>query len=136
MLDGMQPHQELIGKIRWAVDIGCLYIMLETLLLSNYPAMPQVRHPEQAFHIFGYLKAHPKRKLDFDPQHPAINKKGSISVTGRVLIGTMRRRSQVLYQSQEANSCRQIVLFTIIMLVTQRQEYLRPAYCCFKTVRQ
>ena len=34
---------------------------------------PLVRHLEQAFHIFGYLKAHPKRKLGFDLAHPAIN---------------------------------------------------------------
>ena len=36
--------------------------------------MPRVGHLEQVFHIFGYLKAHPKRKLGFDPAHPAINK--------------------------------------------------------------
>ena len=35
--------------------------------------MPRVRHLEQAFHIFGYLKAHLKKKLGFDPAHPAIN---------------------------------------------------------------
>ena len=31
-------------------------------------------HLDQAFYIFGYLKAHPKRKLGFDPAHPATNK--------------------------------------------------------------
>ena len=36
--------------------------------------MPRVEHLKQAFHIFGYLKAHPKRKLGFDPAHTAINK--------------------------------------------------------------
>ena len=35
--------------------------------------MPRVGHLEKAFHIFGYLKAHLKRRLDFDPEHPAIN---------------------------------------------------------------
>ena len=35
--------------------------------------MPWVGHLEQAFHIFGYLKAHPKRELFFDPAHPDIN---------------------------------------------------------------
>ena len=43
-------------------------------MLSNYLVMSRVRHLEQAFHILGYLKAHPKRKLGFDPAHPAINK--------------------------------------------------------------
>jgi hypothetical protein len=42
-------------------------------LLSSYLAMPQVGHLEQAFHIFGYLKMHPKRKIGFDPSHPEIN---------------------------------------------------------------
>jgi hypothetical protein len=46
---------------------------LETSLLSSYLAMPRVGHLEQAIHIFGYLKTHPKRKLAFDPAHPAIN---------------------------------------------------------------
>ena len=36
--------------------------------------MPQLKHLEQAFHIFGYLKVHLKRKLGFNPEHFAINK--------------------------------------------------------------
>ena len=35
--------------------------------------MPRVGHLDQTFHIFGYLKSHLKRKLGFDPAHPAIN---------------------------------------------------------------
>jgi hypothetical protein len=35
--------------------------------------MPIVGHLEQALHIFGCLKTHPKRKLGFDPALPAIN---------------------------------------------------------------
>ena len=35
--------------------------------------MPRIGHIEQAFHIFGYLKAHLKRKLCFYPVHPDIN---------------------------------------------------------------
>ena len=36
--------------------------------------MPRIGHLEQALHIFGYLKAKPKRKLAFDPGHPHISK--------------------------------------------------------------
>ena len=36
--------------------------------------MPQVGHIEKANNIFGYLKAHPKRKLGFDPAYTDINK--------------------------------------------------------------
>ena len=35
--------------------------------------MPREGNLEQAFHIFGYLKAHTNRKLGFNPAHPAIN---------------------------------------------------------------
>jgi hypothetical protein len=35
--------------------------------------MPRAGHLEQAFHIFGYLKTHPKRKIGLDPSHPEIN---------------------------------------------------------------
>ena len=73
MADGMQRYQDLIIQLRWAVDIRRLEILLETLPLSSYLAMPRVGHLEQAYHIFGYLKAHPKRKLVFDPEHTAIN---------------------------------------------------------------
>ena len=70
---GVQRFQELIGQLRWAVEIGRVDILLETSLLSSHLAMPRVGHLEQAIHIFGYLKTHPKRKLAFDPAHPAIN---------------------------------------------------------------
>ena len=77
MAEITQQYQELIGKLRWTKDIVCLDILLETSLLSIYLVMPRVGHLEQAFHIFGYLKAHPKRKLGFDPGHPSINKNKS-----------------------------------------------------------
>ena len=35
--------------------------------------MPHTGDLEQAIYVFGYLKSHPKRKLDFYPAHPAIN---------------------------------------------------------------
>jgi hypothetical protein len=70
----VQRFQELIGQLRWAVEIGRVDILLETLLLSSYLAMPQAGHLEQAFHIFVCLKTHPKRDIGFDPSHPGINK--------------------------------------------------------------
>jgi hypothetical protein len=58
--DGVQYFQELIGVLRWAVEIGRVDILLEVSLLSTYLAMPREGHLEQALHIFGYLKIHPK----------------------------------------------------------------------------
>ena len=71
--DGVQQYQELIGQLRWAIEIGRVDILLEVSLLSSYLAMPRAGHLKQALHIFGYLKAKPKRKLAFDPSHPSIN---------------------------------------------------------------
>jgi hypothetical protein len=52
-----------------------LGILLEVALFSAYLACPQEGHLEAAFHIFGYLKHEPKRKLTFDPDHPKINQR-------------------------------------------------------------
>jgi hypothetical protein len=71
--DGVQFYQELIGVLRWSVEIGRVDILLETSLLSSYLAMPREGHLEQVLHIFGYLKTHAKRKLGFDPRHPVID---------------------------------------------------------------
>ena len=73
--DGVQYFQELIGMLRWAVEIGRVDILLETSLLSTHLAMPRVGHLDQVYRVFGYLKLYPKRKLAFDPQHPMISER-------------------------------------------------------------
>jgi hypothetical protein len=57
--DGIQRYQELNDHLCWAVEIGRVDIPLEVSLLSSYLVMPRLGHLEQAFHIFGYLKADP-----------------------------------------------------------------------------
>lgn len=73
--DGVQHYQELIGVLRWAVELGRVDILLETSLMSSHLAMPRLGHLEQVFHMFGYLKEHPKRKIAFDPTHPEIDER-------------------------------------------------------------
>ena len=70
---GVQKYQELIGVLRWAAELGCVDILLETAMLSTYMALPRKRHLEQVYHVFGYLKTHLKQRLFFDPRHPAID---------------------------------------------------------------
>ena len=71
--DDITYFQELIGVLRWAIEIGRADILLEVALLSSQLAAPRVGHMEQVYHIFGYLKKHPKRKLYMDPDHPEIS---------------------------------------------------------------
>ena len=40
-LNGLQRYQELIGMLRWAVDLGRVDILLETALMSTHLALPQ-----------------------------------------------------------------------------------------------
>ena len=73
--DGIQIYQEFIGTLRWAVELGRVNILLEASLMSTYMAMPREGHLQQLYRMFGYLKLYPKRKIAFDPQHPAISEK-------------------------------------------------------------
>jgi hypothetical protein len=53
--DSIQRFQKHIGQLWWAVKIGPVEILLDTLLLSSYLAMPRVGHLQQAFHFYSFL---------------------------------------------------------------------------------
>ena len=71
--EGIQTYQELIGILRWAVEIGRIDILLEVSLLSSQLAIPRIGHLQAVYRVFGYLKQVPKRRLYFDPQKPSIS---------------------------------------------------------------
>ena len=71
--EGVKMFQELIGVLRWPIEIGRIDILLEVSLLSSYLAIPRVGHLEQVYRIFGYLKHSPRRRLFMDPDHPNIS---------------------------------------------------------------
>jgi len=71
--DGLQWYQELVGTLRWAVELGRVDILLETSMMSSHLALPREGHLEQVLHIFGYLKNHKKIRLMFDCKEPMIN---------------------------------------------------------------
>ena len=73
--DGVQRYQEIIGSLRWAIELGRLDILLETSLLSSHLAIPREGHLEQALHIVGYLKYKKKFRLLYDCGYPDINEK-------------------------------------------------------------
>jgi hypothetical protein len=135
--DGVQHFQEVIGQLWWAVEIGCVDILLETSLLSSYLAMPQVGHLKQAFHIFGYLKSHPKRKIGFDPSHPTTNKNRFQKCDREVLY---RDASEAIPENKLRNleeiACRHIVLSMKIMSLTRKRVGHKPISFCFVTRRR
>ena len=53
---GVTLFQELIGILRWAIELGRVDVYLEVSLLSAYQASPRIGHLEQLVRIFTYLK--------------------------------------------------------------------------------
>ena len=73
--DGVQCYQELIGQLRWAVEIVRVDILLEVVLLLQNVALPREGHLEQALHVLGYLKEHKKLRLMFDCGMPTVDER-------------------------------------------------------------
>lgn len=65
-ITGHRYFQELIGILRWGVELGRLDILLEVSLLSQYLASPREGHLQPVLYIFGYLEKNPKKKIAFD----------------------------------------------------------------------
>jgi hypothetical protein len=64
--DKANHYQNLIGILRWAVELGRIDIFAQVSMLSQYLAQPREGHLDQVFHIFGYLKVHGRSKVVFD----------------------------------------------------------------------
>jgi hypothetical protein len=64
---------QLIGILRWAVELGQIDIAVEMAIMSQYSASPRVGHIEAVYHIFVYLASHPfGNKIVFDATTPAL----------------------------------------------------------------
>jgi len=61
-----QRFQNLLGMVRWAVELGRLDILHEVSKLSSYNAMPREGHLQALYRIFCYLKSCPKSKILFN----------------------------------------------------------------------
>jgi hypothetical protein len=70
---GLRRHQEAIGILRWAVEIGRLDMPLKVALSLSHLALPRKGHLEQAHHIFVCLKHGGKRRMCLDPTCPSIS---------------------------------------------------------------
>ena len=73
--EGHKFYQELIGMLRWAIELGRLDILYEVSTMSQYLACPREGHLEAVLRIFGYLKYNLKRKIAFDHRYPRIDER-------------------------------------------------------------
>ncbi len=67
---------QLIGILRWAIELGRLNIFVEVSQLSQHQALPRLGHIETLYHFFAYLKKHENNaRIVFDPQTPCIDER-------------------------------------------------------------
>ena len=60
--------RQIIGILRWAIELGRIDILTEVSLLSQYQACPREGHLEALYLIVHYLKLNPVRRIVFDPR--------------------------------------------------------------------
>ena len=56
-------YQNLIGVLRWIIELGRVDILTEVSFLSRYLASPRTGHLHQALHIFHYSEFHKNPRL-------------------------------------------------------------------------
>jgi len=71
--DHTRWYQQLVGILRWAVELGRIDIHLSVALLAQYLSQPRRGHLHQVFHVFAYLKAHSRSRIVLDPIMPKID---------------------------------------------------------------
>jgi hypothetical protein len=67
--DTINYYMELIGILRWIVELGRIDIMVNVSILSSYSMAPRQGHLDRVFHIFGYLKQNKRATIVFDESH-------------------------------------------------------------------
>ena len=65
-------YQNMIGILRWLVELGRIDIAYEVSLLSRYLVAPRTGHFTQALFIFKYLDRHRKNMIAFDPAYHSV----------------------------------------------------------------
>ena len=65
--DQANYFQNLIGYLRWIIELGRVDIAHEVSSLSKFLVKPRMGHIYRALHIFKYMETHIENQLSFDP---------------------------------------------------------------------
>ena len=68
-------YQQLIGILRWAVELGRVDIHVEVAIMSQYQASPRQGHLEALYLIFHYLSKNLTKRLVMDACYPQVDEK-------------------------------------------------------------
>ena len=66
-------YQQLIGILRWAIELGRIDIQIEVALMSQYQASSRYGHLEGLYLIFHFLWKNPRRRLVMNPLEPSVD---------------------------------------------------------------
>ena len=67
-------YLQLVGILRWDIELGRIVIFHETLLMPQYQANPRIRHLEVLYVIFAYLKSRMKMGcMSYDIMGPNVD---------------------------------------------------------------
>ena len=66
-------YRQIIGILRWAVELGRLDIHFEVAMMSQYQASPREGHLEALYLIVHYLKKNPFKRMIFDPRTQEVD---------------------------------------------------------------
>ena len=64
---------QLIGLLRWEIELGCIDIHTEVAILSQYSALPREGYLDALYGIFAYMRKKLKSCIVFDPDEPEVN---------------------------------------------------------------
>jgi len=64
--DTANYYQQLIGVLRWIVELSRLDIHIHTAMMSSHMMQPREGHLKEVLHIFAYLKHHSNALMIFD----------------------------------------------------------------------
>ena len=66
--------QQMVGILRWSVELGRIDIITEVSILSSNNVSPRKGHLEAAYQIFEHLSTHDRgRRVVFDLSIPLVD---------------------------------------------------------------
>ena len=71
--DRTSRYQQLIGILRWDVDLGRIDIKFEVALMSEYQMNPRERHLEALYLMFQFIWKNTNKRQVMDPYTPMID---------------------------------------------------------------
>ena len=71
--DEASYYQNIIGVMRWMVDLGRIDIYVEVSQIYSFLAMPRQGHLVNSLHIMSYLMIKHNSMLVLDPSYPGID---------------------------------------------------------------